>query len=155
MRPFALRALISGSLSVLICVQSAPARAFEVLTDEQMDDVTAGKMSMDLELTANADGSSVMTSTQGTVQIGRTTALRIAVDDSAPPQARARLLGSSDVEVGIAAGKAEASGGRTATCGADASFAGADYTYINRSQNFTAVTATCSCTALAVGIVSH
>jgi hypothetical protein len=155
-RPFALRALLSGSLIAIICVQAAsPARAYEVLTDDQMDDVTAGKMTMDLELSANADGASVMTSTQGTVQIGQTKAVRIEVNDAAPPQASARLLGSVNVEVGIAAGKAQASGGPDATCAANTGFAGADYTYINRSQNFTAVAATCSCTALAVGIQSQ
>jgi hypothetical protein len=154
--PAALRPVISAALLAIGCLQAAtPARALELLTDDQMDEVTAGRVTMDVELSANANGPSVITSTQGSVTVGQTTGLRIAVDDTAPPEARARLLGSANLEVGIAAGKADASGARDATCAADVGVSGADVTYIKQSHDFTAVTATCSCTALAVGILAH
>lgn len=121
----------------------------------QLDGVTAAQIHMDLELSATAQGPTAMTSTQGSVLIGHTRAARVALDPSAPLQARARLLGESDVEVGIAAGKAEAAGANDATCAADAGVSGADYTFISKSQTFTALTATCSCTALAIGFLTH
>lgn len=125
------------------------------LDPEQMDGVTAGRLRMDLELSAMAQGPSAMTSTQGSVTIGQTTASRVAIDPSAPMQARARLLGQSAVQVGIAAGKAQASGAKDATCSVTPAITGSDYTILRQSQTFTALTATCSCTALAIGFLSH
>jgi hypothetical protein len=110
---------------------------------------------MDLELTANAQGSSAITSTQGSVTIGRTTALRVEIDPSAPEPARARLLGAFDADVGIAVGKADAKGENGAQCSANVATTGADYTSIVQSRDFTAVTASCSCTAVAVGLLAR
>lgn len=155
------RAIRAGwaSLVILTGAQTAEAAAAAsgplVLGSEQMDGVTAAGIRMDLELSATAQGPSAITSTQGSVTIGHTTAVRVAIDPSAPEQARARLLGTSDLEVGIAAGKADASGANDAKCSAEPTITGADYTFISRSQTFTALTATCSCTALAIGFLSH
>jgi hypothetical protein len=131
------------------------ADAFSALGDGQLDGVTAAQIHMDLELSATAHGPTVMTSTQGSVTTGRTSAVRVAIDPTAPPEARARLLGTTQVDVGIAAGQAQAAGAADATCSANTNVSGADYTYITRSQTFTAMTANCSCTALAIGFLSH
>jgi hypothetical protein len=57
--------------------------------------VTAGGVNVDLELSASAEGSTAVTSTQGSIKTTHTTMLQIAVDPSAPAPARARLLGVS------------------------------------------------------------
>jgi hypothetical protein len=121
----------------------------------QMDGVTAAKIQMDIELSATAQGPTVMTSTQGTVSIGQTTGVRVAYDPSAPPEARVRLIDQETLQVGIAVGKAQATGANSANCNATPTISGADYTKIAQTQTFTAISATCSCTALAVGFLTH
>lgn len=130
-----------------------PTAAPTPLRDVALDAVTAGAVTMNLELSANADGPSAMTSTTGSVNIGRATALRVAPADAAGTPAR--LLATMDVDVGVAIGKAQASGANDATCAANTAISGADYSYIAQSQNFTALAATCACTAMAVGFVTH
>lgn len=127
----------------------------KVLSQPELDAVTSAGLTMDLELSANATGPTAMTSTQGTVTIGRTTALRVAIDPGAPPPAQARLLGAFDAAVGIAVGKANASGANDAQCSANVATSGADYTSIVQSQNFTAMAASCSCAAVAVGFLAR
>ena len=87
--------------------------------------------------------------------IGHTTAARVELDPTAPAEAGARLLGMSDVEVGIAAGKADATGADHADCTANVAIEGSDYTLVKQTQNFTAIEATCNCTALAIGFLTH
>jgi hypothetical protein len=140
-----------GSVQAYGLAQAAPME----LSDEELDGVTAAGVHMDVELSAVADGPDAITSTQGSVMVGRTTALRVAFDQTAPPEAQAQLLGESAVEVGIATGKAVATGAIDRTCSAVANVAGADYVRITQTQNFTALTATCSCTAVAVGILTR
>jgi hypothetical protein len=125
------------------------------LDSDQMDGITAAKLQMNLDLSANALGPTATTSTQGSVLIGRTTAVRVEFDPSAPPEARARLLGQSEVEVGIATGVAQASGASNATCTAKPSMSGADYALIDQVQTMTAISATCACTAVGVAILNH
>jgi hypothetical protein len=126
------------------------------LDDEQLDQVTAaGEVRIDVELSANATGPSAITSTQGSVAVGRTTASRVEIDPAAPEQARVRLLGQVEVDVGIAYGKAQAAGSQDATCSAVSTISGADYTVTAQSQTFTAISATCTCTAMAVGFLTH
>ena len=156
--------LVLAALAVLLLLtacltggrtEAAPRPPPIVLGDEAMDSVSAGQVRMDLELAATANGTDAMTSTTGSVAIGHTTAVRVALDPSAPPEARARLLGTTDVEVGIAAGQAQAAGANHADCSANVAIEGGDYTAVKQVQNFTAVTATCSCTALAIGFLTH
>jgi hypothetical protein len=120
-----------------------------------MDRVTAAKLRIDLELSASAKGPTATTSTTGTVAIARGTGVRVRVNPSAPAQARYELVGVVDLEVGIATGKAQASGASDAQCTATPNIVGADYTLLNESQTYTALTATCSCTALAIGVLGQ
>lgn len=126
-----------------------------VLKDEAMDSISAAQIRMQLELSANATGPAAMTSTNGSVVTGQTTALRIALDPTAPAEAQAKLLGVSSVDVGIAAGTAQASGADHVDCTANVAIEGGDYTFIQQTQNFTTISATCNCTALAIGFLTH
>lgn len=148
---------VPWGLSVALALMAgAPAAAAPLLlSDEALDSVVAGKLDMDVELSATADGASAMTSTTGSVAVGETTASRIVLDPTAPSEAQAKLLGASDVEVGIATADAQATGASHATCSASVAVSGADYVYTAQSQNFTAISATCSCTLVAVGFISH
>ncbi len=126
----------------------------KVLTAPELDAVTSAGLRMDLELTANATGQTAMTSTQGSVTIGRTTVLRVEIDPSAPAPAQARLIGAFDADFGIAVGKADARGASDAQCSANVATSGADYSTIVQSKDFTAMSATCACTAVAIGILA-
>jgi hypothetical protein len=134
--------------------QAAAATGFRALNEDQMDGVTAAELRMDLDLSATAQGPAAVTSTTGNVAIARTTGVRIKIDPTAPAEARVTLVGSLDLEIGLATGKAQAVGANGAQCSAAPTITGADYTYQAQYQNFTPTTATCACTVMAVGIVS-
>ena len=125
------------------------------LGDEAMDAVTAGQLHMELELAATADGPTASTATTGSIAIARTTTALVALDPSAPAEARARLLGVAQAEVGLAAGSADASGAQDKNCSAKVGVTGADYIQTTQTQAITGITANCSCAAMAVNVLSH
>jgi hypothetical protein len=102
------------------------------LNDSELDSVTAGGVKVDLELSASAEGSTAVTSTQGSITAAHTTVLQIAVDPSAPAPARARLLGVSAADVLFAIGKANAAGTSDVQCSAAANAVG-DAAYVMQS----------------------
>lgn len=157
--PFGSSPVALGLLLAAAMQTSAPAAAAAVLptvlAPEEMDAVTAGKIRIDLDLAAAAKGPTAMTSTEGSITTGNTTAVRVAMDAAAPEQARARYLGQSNVEVGVAVGKAQATGAVDAKCSAVPTITGADYAITSVTQNLTSLTATCNCTAVAIGILSR
>jgi hypothetical protein len=118
----------------------------------ELDHVTAGGVKVDLELSASAEGPAAVTSTQGSITTARATVLKIAVDPSAPAPARARLLGASAAELLFAMGKANAAGSSDVQCSAAANAVG-DAAYMMQSRIATAISAVCSCSAFAVGII--
>ena len=131
-----------------------PAQAPRVLTDEDLDFTAAGPIRIDLTLSASAGGPAADSSTQGQVTTAKATIARVTMDPSAPPSAQARLLGAATAEIGFGAGKADASGPINPTCSASAAATG-DAAYVTQSRDFTTITATCSCTAFAVGVLSR
>lgn len=124
-----------------------------LLGDNQMDSVTAGSLRVDLELSSDAQGPTASMSTQGSIRTAQSTVLRIAVDTSAPEAARARLLGVSTGELVFAMGKADAVGTSNAQCSASPVAVG-DAAYVVQSRNVLPTSATCSCSAFAIGIVA-
>lgn len=128
--------------------------ARRLLNDKELDSVTAGAVSIDVELSAAAEGTNAVTSTQGSIATARGTVLRIAVDPSAPEPARARLLGVSTADFALGIGKANAEGTSNVGCSASVIAVG-DVTYIAQSRIATAISATCSCSALGIGIVTQ
>jgi hypothetical protein len=150
--------LIPACFFIIGCVPSLDRAkvvdASQLLDDRQMDSVTAGAVRIDLELSAAAEGPSAVTSTQGSITSAQSTVLRIAVDPSAPEPARARLLGLSMAELIFATGKADAAGTNNVACSANLAAVG-DAIYIAQSRTATAVSATCSCSGFAVGLVTQ
>jgi hypothetical protein len=143
---------------IISCAQSLDrvkiTDARHLLDDRQMDSVTAGAVRIDLELSSTAEGPSAVTSTQGSITAARSTVLRIAVDPSAPEPARARLLGVSMAELVFANGKADAAGTSNVACSANPIAVG-DAAYVAQSRTATAISATCSCSGFAVGLVTQ
>jgi hypothetical protein len=121
------------------------------LNDKELDSVTAGGVRIDLELSADAEGPTAVTSTQGSIRTTRTTVLLLAMDPSAPEPARARLLGVSAAELAFAAGKADAAGTIDVQCSAAPTGVG-DAMYVAQSRTVTAISATCSCSAFGIGV---
>jgi len=128
--------------------------ALIVLDDRELDSVAAGTVSVDLELSATATGPTAVTSTQGTILSGRTTVLRIAFDPSAPPAAAVQLVGASNADVVMGAGTADAAGSSNVQCSAIPTVVG-DFTALAASHIAAPTSATCSCTALAIGFLNH
>ena len=149
--------LLPACFLISNCAQSLhPAKVADLhrfLNDRELDSVTAGGVGIDLELSAGAEGTTAVTSTQGSITTARSSVLRIAVDPSAPEPARARLLGVAAVELVFANGKANAAGTSNAQCSA-ASAAFGDAIYVAQSKTVTGTTATCSCSGFGIGIVA-
>jgi hypothetical protein len=143
---------IAGCARSFDVATTVDARRF--LNDRELDSVTAGGVKVDLELSASAEGPAAVTSTQGSIITARATVLKIAVDPSAPAPARARLLGISTAELLFAMGKANAAGTSDVQCSAVANAAG-DAAYTLQSRIATAISAVCSCSAFAVGIIQQ
>ena len=130
------------------------ADARRLLDDRQMDSITAGAVRIDLELSSAAEGPTAVTSTKGSITTARSTVLRIAVDPSAPDPAGARVLGVSMAELVFAAGKADATGTSNVECSANPTAVG-NAAYIAQSRTVTAISATCSCSGFAIGLVTQ
>jgi hypothetical protein len=128
--------------------------ARKFLNDNQLDSVTAGGTSIDIELSAAAEGPTAVASTQGSITTALTSVLRIAMDLSAPEPARARLQGVSTAEVVFANGKAGAVGTSNVQCSAIPTAVG-DAAYVAQARTATAISATCSCSGFAIGIVTQ
>ena len=145
--------LLVRALALLCLLAAEAANAVDraaVLNDAQLDSVTAGSASVDLELSASAEGATAITSTKGLITTGRATVLRIAIDPSAPEAPR--LLGSSAAEFVFGVGTADASGTKKVGCSAIATPVG-DVTLLTQSSSVTGTSATCSCSAFAISLV--
>ncbi len=125
-------------------------RVVRILTDPELDMATAGAVGIRLDLAASADGSSAVTTTEGTIKTAHTTVLRIELDPSAPPEAAARLIDVSTADFVYGVGKAQAAGTENVQCSATPmAFGTATITSESRTQ--TSVFAGCSCAAVAIG----
>jgi len=156
-----------GILICLLCV-STPMRSLaqspdheatalprDVLSDQELDSITAAAARIDLDLSAFAQGPTAVTSTAGSVGTGRTTVLRITTDPQAPALAHMRLVGTSTADIVFAAGHAEAAGASDARCTANLTPNG-NFAYLAQSKTVsnTATSAVCSCAAFGISLVS-
>lgn len=125
-----------------------------VLTDEQLDAVTAEGGRVALELFATASGPAATSFTSGSLMTARSIILRVAVDHQAPETAQTRLIGISPVDYIFAAGNANSSGDGNALCSAD--FVG-EIDLVFKLElalaRLTPTAATCSCAAFAIAPV--
>jgi len=146
-------AILLASCAQTLGPVQAPS-ALTVLDDKELDTVTAGAASVDLELAASAVGPKAVTSTQGTITSARTTVLRIAIDPSVPSLAAVKVIGASTADLVLGAGAADAAGGTIAQCSAIPTALG-DFAALAQSRATTPSSATCTCSAFAIGLVSH
>jgi hypothetical protein len=133
-----------------------------VLSDKQLDQVTAGAVTLGLDLTAAAQGPSVVAFTQGTVRSAGTTVLQV---DLSPDPARgpgARLQAVVPATVFFAAGNAAASGASNPQCAANVETTG-DFAFLTEATLNTAtpsaagspMTVNCACAAFAIALGGH
>ena len=142
-------------LAVCFQIDSATlTNARTILTDNELDSVTAGGAHIDLELSSMATGSAALTSAQGSIASVLSSVLHLEWDESKPETARARLLGVASAELIFANGKAVADGGSNAQCSAVPLVAG-DGAYAAQSAHTTPISATCSCAGFAVGLINQ
>ena len=126
----------------------------KLLSDEELDTVTAGGVNVDFDLSAGAGGPNAITSAQGAIRTTRSPVLRIEVDPSAPEAARSKLLGVSTAELVFGFGKADAEGSDNVQCTAAPTVV-ADVTYLSLVKTMSLLSATCSCATFALGNFSQ
>ncbi len=156
-------------LALLVLAAGLPARAAHsdpawpaaahdapprLVSEGEMDQVTAGGIALRLDLASAATGTAPFTRTQGETRIERATMLKIGLIPGAPPQAQARLLGEQAAEIAIGSGRADASGDASARCSASAGALG-DIAFIHSlaSAATTPNSATCLCSVFAIAPV--
>jgi len=118
-----LRAVLITALAGLTCIASeGPARCAEKakaglleLTDQQLDRVSAGgtNLSVNLSLSATAQGPTATTSTQGSLLSAPTTVLLVNIDPQ-PGAGQISLQAVQPMDVTFASGQATAAGEPTA-----------------------------------------
>ena len=81
-----------------------------ILSESEMDRVTAGGLGLRVDLASAARGPAAFAAVAGETRIGRATVLDVVLDPAAPPAARARLTGTEAVEIGLGSGRASAAG---------------------------------------------
>jgi hypothetical protein len=129
-----------------------------VLSNAQLDRVTAGSTTLSLELAAHAQGPTATTTTEGSVQGAPTTILLVATDPREPQGAQVHLLGALPVDLIFASGRATATGGNSPDCSAKIDIVDvANIAFITQmSSTITgANSATCSCAAFAIARVAQ
>jgi hypothetical protein len=127
-----------------------------VLTDKQLDSVTAASANIDLDLSAFAEGPNAVTSTEGSVSNASGEILRAAIDPSAPDAGRARSLGMAAADFTFASGQASASGASSAECSAALTITGNyDFLIGTSARSVTPTSAICSCAAFGISLVGQ
>lgn len=132
-----------------------------VLSDRQLDFVTAGESKLELDLSAAAQGPTATAITSGTSQSAGAKILLIETSSNAHGVTGARLLGTVPATLVLATGKAQASGA-TAQCSANVVTSG-EFAYLTEASLRTAApgsagvatTVTCACAALAIALGPH
>ena len=79
-----------------------------LLSESEMDRVTAGGLALRVDLASAASGPAAFAAVAGETHIGRTTMLDVVLAAAAPPAARARLTVTETVEIGLGSGRAAA-----------------------------------------------
>ncbi len=128
-----------------------------VLSDANLDALTARGITASLDLMATATGPSVVTSTIGSVRTARATILQISVepgpDTSSGEMMRARLVGTAPADLLFAFGSATAHGQDNAQCAASLN-SPSTFDYLTRMsvRSATPTLATCSCAAFGISL---
>lgn len=125
-----------------------------VLTEAQMDKITAGTIRMQIDVAGSAEGPAASTSVDSQSRIVEAKVLRVAMNPGAPPQASARLLGETPAEIAIGFGHAFASGESSAGCSARAEAIGnIDFSHYTNTTIMTPKSVTCLCSLFAVSFI--
>lgn len=137
-----LAALVVGGATM------ASANAAAVLSDRQMDVITAGSSTLLINLTANASGPSAGTQTVGEEHTQDARIMAVGYDRRTTALAH---LSGIPVTLFFATGKATAIGADHADCSASTAIEGDFLAYLHAATHMvTPVTAICACAAFAV-----
>jgi hypothetical protein len=137
--------------------RSAISRVLPRLSESQLDHITAGA-TLDLNLTASAQGPVVIASTAGEILSGETTVLQLDLSPGAP----AHLIGSNPSTVIIAIGAALARGADGAQCSANVEATGF-FSTLNVTSQTSGLPPSgalpagvlCACSAFAITPIAH
>ena len=162
-----LRAVLITALAGLTCIASeGPARCAEKakaglleLTDQQLDRVSAGgtNLSVNLSLSATAQGPTATTSTQGSLLSAPTTVLLVNIDPQ-PGAGQISLQAVQPMDVTFASGQATAAGGTNRGCSASIDVIDASniaFLTQTNSATVTPTSVTCSCAAFMLSRISQ
>jgi len=140
------------------CAEKAKAGLLE-LTDQQLDRVSAGgtNLSVNLALSATAQGPTATTSTQGSLVSAPATVLLVNID-SQPGPGQISLQAAETMDVTFASGQATAAGGTNRGCSASIDVIDASNITFLTQTNAAAITptsVTCSCAAFMLSRITQ
>jgi len=125
-----------------------------LLSNKQLDRITAGGATLQIDLSAEALGATATTSAVATIQSVNTAILLVQIDSEGAKIPRVRFLGHAPATVFLGAGRATASGATSRDCSASIEASG-DFDYLTSVAQRTIApgiptTLTCACAALAI-----
>jgi hypothetical protein len=156
-------AFVSVSLASAAGLPGTAASAPFVLSDRQMDGVTAGTATLRLDLSAMAEGSTATTYTAGTVRSADTSILLVQVSPRSHGRPRdIEFKGRVPATVVLAAGQATATGSAGADCSGHIETSG-NIAYLAEASLRTRtsasggfpIAANCACAAIAITLGQH
>jgi hypothetical protein len=138
---------------------AGPAGAAMLLSDRQLDVVTAGSATVNLDLTAAAQGETASATTTGSIRSADTTVLLIDLRPTASGVVVPHLLGRIPVGIVLASGDAAASGTTGAQCSATVEPSG-DFVFLTEAALKTVASAppiavNCACAAFGITLGPH
>lgn len=130
-----------------------------LLSDRQLDAVTAGTATVNLDLSASAQGQAATAATTGAIRAADTTILLIELRKTASGVTVPRLLGPSPAGIVLAAGDATASGSEAAQCSAGVEPSG-DFAFLIQAAAKTVnpgppIAVNCACAAFGITLGAH
>jgi hypothetical protein len=126
-----------------------------LLSDKQLDRITAGGVTLRVDLSAEAQGPTAVASTTGLIQSADTTVLLVRIDAGGAAGPTPHFLGQAPATVYLAGGQAIASGDATSNCSANVEASG-DFAFLTGVSLKTSTagpptpTLTCGCAAFGI-----
>lgn len=149
----AVLAVIGAGLVVPTWARARTASGTKILSNAQLDGITAGgDFSMDLDLNAYATSRTATTTTFGAVHIGGADVIRIDTNPKTAGPTGTRYLGSKRATILYGGGEAAANGAADSNCNAKLTVVAPTIDYLRQSQfvTTTPTSAICTCAAFAI-----
>ena len=153
-----IRQSIVGIAAIATLLNPGIASARIVLSDQALDEITAGttslSLTLSLALTAYASGVTATTSTEGLIRTAETTILSISVDPGTANVVTPRLVDEEPADIVVAWGQAKAAGDAGAQCSATINNPlSLAFVVQTQTQSISTTSALCSCSLFGISLL--